>query len=451
MKRINRREFLGDSMMAAAAIPGFQIVAPHVVGLGAGPSPNEKVAIGGIGIGGVGLHNLQNLRDEAIVALCDLDHTYAAKAFEAFPEAHRYKDYKEMLANEDLDAVLIATPDHTHAVITLAALKAGKHIYCQKPLTHTVEESRVVVDAAKKAGVITQMGIQGHSMEGARQLREWMAAGVIGPVRHVISWCTLCYYPWGHAYWSPPLGTRPVETPPVPEGMDWDAWIGPAPMRPYHPTYHPMVWRGWWDFGSSMMADRGVHTLDPVFWALDLGAPEMVSASVSDLNEETYPAATVVRFRFGARGDMPPVTLDWYDGMQPPGTPDVESFTELGEDEGGILLVGDDGMITAGIYGNSPRLVPEAKHKAFTPPPETIPRVKTSHEMDWTNAIREGRQPGATFDYSGPLSELVLLGNIAKRYPRTNLKWDTASMSFPDHAEATAHVRKTYREGWELG
>lgn len=450
MEKLDRRTFLGTGAGLAAA-SAFTIVPRHVLGGAGFAAPSDKLNIAGIGVGGMGAHNLKAMAGENITALCDVDHIYAAKTFAEYPNARLYKDYRELLDKEkDVDAVLIATPDHTHAVITLAALRAGKHVYCQKPLTHTVFEARKVAEEAAKSGLRTQMGIQGHSSDDMRKLCEWVWSGAIGPVRKVAAWSSICYYPWGHAYWSSQLGVRPTETPPLPEGMDWDLWIGPAPMRPYHPTYHPLTWRSWHDFGCSMMGDRGVHTLDVIFWALKLGAPETIEASCTDLNDETHPVAGLVRFNFPARGDMPPVELMWYDGLMPPGYPGIENSRLLGENEGGILMEGDDGFLTAGIYANSPMLLPQDKFKGTPPAPESIPRVRGSHEQEWINAIKEDRPACAGFDYAGPLTEMCLLGNVAKRVPGVKLHWDAASMTFKDNEKATKFVHKAYREGWAL-
>ena len=451
MEKLSRRTFLGRGASLAAVAGAVQAVPRRAFGVGTAPSPNEKLNIAGIGVGGMGAANLRALQSENIVALCDVDSEYAGKTFAAYPAAARYTDYRVMLEKEkNIDAVVIATPDHTHAVITLAAMKAGKHVYCQKPLTHTVYEARRLAQAAQECGVRTQMGIQGHSSKEARQIREWIAAGVIGAVREVVAWCSLTYYPWGHAGWSSPLAVRPSETPAPPASLDWDLWLGPAPARPYHPTYHPMTWRSWWDFGCGMMGDRGAHTLDPVFWALDLGAPESVEASSTDLNPDTYPIASVVRYQFPARGAMPPVSVTWYDGLRPPAPAGLGDSRTLGDSEGGVLFIGEDGYLTCGVYGNSPRLAPEERMKTFTPPPETIPRVNGSHEMDWVQACKDGRAAGADFSYSGPLTEVALLGNIAKRLPGNTLHWDHASMSFTNAPEATALVNPPYREGWTL-
>lgn len=450
MKSISRRAFLGNGagLVAATAV---HAVPGRAFGILDRKNPNERLNIAGIGVGGMGAANLRALQSENIVALCDVDREYAAKTFAEYPNAAKYTDYREMLEKQkDIDAVVIATPDHTHAVISMAAIRAAKHIYCQKPLTHTVFEARTLAQAAKDSGVCTQMGIQGHSSKEARQICEWLASGAIGAVREVIAWCSLTYYPWGHAGWSSPLGVRPTETPPIPESLDWDLWLGPAPQRPYHPAYHPMTWRSWWDFGCGMMGDRGAHTLDPVFWALNLGAPESIEGNSTDLNPETYPIASVVRYQFPARGEMPPLSVAWYDGLQPPAPVGLGDSRLLGDGEGGVLFIGDQGHLTCGVYGNSPRLLPEERMKDFVPPPESIPRVNGSHEMDWAQACKEGRPACANFSYSGPLTEVALLGNIAKRLPGNTLQWDSDAMSFRNSPEATALINPPCREGWTL-
>jgi predicted dehydrogenase len=451
MKQFSRRAFLGQGVKVAGAAAAFQIVPRTVLGAPGEPGANDRLNIAGVGVGGMGGGNLRALQSQNIVALCDVDLRYAAKTFAEYPKAVQYTNYRVMLEKQkDIDAVVIATPDHSHAVISAAAMRAGKHVYCQKPLTHTVHEARQLAAIAKETGVRTQMGIQGHSGKDARQIVEWISAGVIGPVREVVAWCSLTYYPWGHAGWSSPLGVRPTDTPAVPPTLDWDLWIGPAPMRPYHPCYHPLTWRSWWDFGCGMMGDRGAHTLDPVFWALDLGAPSRIEASNTDLNPDTYPIASVVRYQFPARGEKPPITVTWYDGLQPPDPTGAVDAKLLGDGEGGALFIGEKGLLTCGTYGNSPRLVPDDRMKDFTPPPETIPRVQGSHEMNWVEACKGGAPAGADFSYSGPLTEVALLGNIAKRLPGRSLEWDAATMTFRNADEANALVNPPCREGWTL-
>ena len=296
MDKASRRAFLAGAASGAV----FSIVPRSVLGGQGNTPPSEKLNIAGIGIGGMGKHNLGNLHTENIVALCDVDHGYVAPVFLKYPGAKRYKDYRRMLdTQKDIDAVVIATPDHTHAVIAMAAIGAGKHVYCQKPLTHDIYEARALALAAAQSPVATQMGIQGHSGQGMRLLCEWIWDGAIGEVREVDAWCSDTYYPWGHAGWSPQWGPSGAkDAPPVPETLDWDLWIGPAPMRPYHPAYHPVRWRCWWDFGSGWMCDRGVHTIDPIVWALNLDAPTSVEATTMGQTEQTHSLAAVVTFRF---------------------------------------------------------------------------------------------------------------------------------------------------------
>lgn len=446
---VSRRRFLATTAAAWATI---QVVPGRVLGAGGEAPPSRRINVAGIGVGGMGKNNIAELaKTENIVALCDVDHAYCAPVFAKHPGAELFKDYRVMLEKrKDIEAVMIATPDHTHAVIAMAALKAGKHVYCQKPLTRHVGEARMLAKAAAESKLVTQMGIQGHSGEGIRLITEWIRSGAIGAVREVDAWCTLSYYPAGRAYWCTTHYDRPAETPPTPEGMDWDLWIGPAPMRPYHPTYHPGRWRAWKTFGSGMIADRGTHTLDPIVAALELGAPESVTATVCGGNAETHPFATIVNFRFPARGAMPSVKLNWYDGLRAPRPPELEDGRILGEPEGGALFRGDKGLLTCGIYGGSPRLIPETAMKDFKRPEPTLPRVKGSHERDWTDAIREGRKAGADFAYGGPLTEILQLGNIAMNFDGI-LKWDAAAQKFPNRPEADAMVMPRYRDGWTLG
>ena len=444
---LNRRHFVKG---VGAASVAFTIVPRHVLGGANNTPPSEKLNIAGIGIGGMGAANIHNCSAENISALCDVDSNYAARVFNTYPKAKRYVDYRQMFEKEtDLDAVIIATPDHTHAVIAMAAIKAGKHVYVQKPMTHNVYESRMLTAAAKKAGVVTQMGIQGHSSNDIRLIREWIEDGALGEIRQVQTWCSLTYYPWGHASWSPSHSYRPKETPPVPDGLDWDKWIGPAPMRPYHRCYHPGSWRAWWDFGCGMMSDRGCHTLDPAYWALKLGQPMSIEANRTDINDETHPVAAIVNFKFPARGDLPPVTLTWYDGLQPPLPDDLEDGRRLGGAEGGGLIIGDKASLMHGVWGESPRIIPEAKMRTYKRPPKTLPRVKGSHEQNWIDAIKNGTKANADFDYSGPFNEMIHLGNIAIRLGR-KLNWDSEQMEFTNDPEATKLLTRESRQGWML-
>jgi predicted dehydrogenase len=439
---IDRRRFLAATATAAAVT----IVPSEVLGGPGRTAPSEKLNIAGIGVGGMGNSNLRQLESENIVALCDVDHEYAAKTFERYPKAKIYTDFRKMLDKQkDIDAVVIATPDHTHAVISMEAMRRGKHVYCQKPLTHDVYESRMLAKVAQETGVTTQMGIQGHSGEGIRLICEWIWDGAIGEVREVDAWCSLSYYPFGHAGWSSKWSRRPKETPPVPSTLDWDLWLGPAPKRPYHPA----LWRCWWDFGCGMMGDRGAHTLDPLFSALKLGHPRSVDATSLDLNPDTHPIASIVTYRFPQRDNMPPVKLTWYEGVRPPRPIELQDGRRMGHTEGGVLFKGSKGKLVAGVYGEGPRLIPESKMKEYKQPPKTIPRVKDSHEQDWVRACKAGRAAGADFEYSGLLTEVCLLGNVAKRVD-SRIEWDGVRMKVTNLPEANKYIRTKYREGWTL-
>jgi len=445
----NRRDFLKKGSLLAGAVATLTIVPRHVLGSPRNIPPSEKMNIAGIGVGGMGKANLQSLSSENIVALCDVDHGYAAHTFKQYPGAKTYVDYRDMLDKQkDIDGVVIATPDHTHAVIAMTAMRAGKHVYCQKPLTHDVYEARMLARAAKETKVATQMGIQGHSGEGIRLICEWIWAGLIGEVREVDAWCSLSYYPWGHASWSSQWSERPKETSAVPAGLNWDLWLGPARVRPYHRAYHPQTWRSWWDFGCGMMGDRGAHTLDSVYSALKLGPPMSIDATCCGNTAEVHPLSAIITFRFPQRQGLPPVKLTWYEGLEPPRPDDLEDGRRLPA-EGGVLLKGTKGTILCGVYGDSPRIIPEAKMREAKLPVKTLPRVKGSHEMDWVRACKTGEPAGADFAYSGPLTEMCLLGNIAKRV-ETRILWDAENLKITNLPEANKYVRTEYRQGWTL-
>ncbi|NUQ66323.1 MAG: Gfo/Idh/MocA family oxidoreductase [Pirellulales bacterium] len=454
----SRRTFLNSAALSAGAA-AFTILAGRVQAGRRALSPNDKLNLAGIGIGGMGGSNLSRCEAENIVALCDVDPDHAAKTFAKYPQARRYKDFREMLDREkDLDAAIVATPDHTHAVIAMAAIRRGLHVYVQKPLSHSVWEARALTEAARKHRVMTQMGNQGHSGEGIRQVCEWIWAGVIGPVREVHAWTNRPVWPQGIEVGRPP------EAPAVPSSLDWDLWIGPAPMRPYHPTYHPGTWRAWWDFGTGSLGDLGCHILDAAFWALRLKYPVSVSGCVStywhglwqktEPKNEMFPRSTIVRYKFPAREDMPEVKLTWWDGgMMPPRPDALEPGRRMGDSDGGVLFLGDRGALVCGCYGRSPRLVPDSRMKDFQPPPKTLDRIPqgdAGHEQDWIRACKDGPPASSNFDYSGPLSECVLMGNLAVRFPDRELLWDGEKMEVTNDTEANAFVRRNYREGWSL-
>ncbi len=447
--RSNRRGFLKSTATLASAVAAVSVVPRHVLGGPRQIPPSEKMNVAGVGIGGMGGSNLANLAAENIVALCDVDLAYAAHTIKRYPKAKVYTDYRKMLdAQKDIDGVVVGTPDHTHAVISMAAIRSGKHVYCQKPLTHDVYEARVLAKAAREAKVATQMGIQGHSMEGSRLTCEWIWAGLIGEVREVEAWCSLSYYPWGHASWSSQWSDRPKDTPSLPSGLDWDLWIGPAPMRPYHRAYHPRTWRCFWDFGSGMMGDRGAHTLDSVYWALKLGAPTSVEATSCGNTAEVHPLSAIVTFQFPARQGFPPLKLTWYEGTRPPRPAELEDDRRVPA-EGGVFFKGAKGTIMADVYGGSPRIIPESKMREVKLPPKSLPRVHGSHEQDWVRACKTGAPAGADFCYSGPLAEMCCLGNIAKRVD-ARIHWDAENLKVTNLPEANRYVRVEYRKGWQL-
>ena len=440
-QEMSRREFIGTT---AAAVAAFTIVPSHVLGGEGVTPPCEKLNIAGIGIGGMGKSNVANVASENIVALCDVDDKFAAPVYEKYPGAATYRDYRVMFDKQkDIDAVIIATPDHTHAVIAMEAMRRGKHVYVQKPLTKTVYEARMLTEAARKYNVVTQMGNQGHSGEGVRLICEWIWDGAIGPVREVHAWTNRPVWPQG-------MG-RPTDEWAVPAHMDWDLWLGPAPYRPYHPTYAPWSWRAWWDFGCGALGDMACHVLDPVFWALKLTYPSSVEACATPVNNETFPMASIIRFEYPEREGMPALKLHWYDGGLKPPRPDaLEKDRDLQQAASNVLFIGDKGILRCGEYGDSPRLIPESSMKEYQRPPKTIPRVDCGHEEDWVKACKGERPACSNFDYSGPLTESVLMGNLALRRLGKKLEWDGANMRFTNDEEANQYIRREYRKGWSL-
>ena len=454
-----RRSFLGGAAATITAATAFAILPSHVVRAVQGSSPNGKLNLAGIGVGGMGATNLANCATENIVALCDVDPNLAAKTFAKYPQAKQYKDFRVMLDKEkNIDALIVATPDHSHAVIALAAMQRGISVHVQKPLAHSVHEARVLTEAARKYQVKTQMGNQGHSGEGTRQICEWIWSGAIGNVREVQAWTNRPVWPQGIEV------DRPADTPAVPDKMDWDLWIGPAQMRPYHPAYHPAKWRAWWDFGTGSLGDLGCHILDPVFWALKLKYPVSVEGCISaywhefwkkmEPKNESFPRSSIARFKFPAREGMPEVKLSWWDGGLLPQRPDeLEPGERMGDSDGGVLFLGDKGVLMCGCYGRNPQLLPAMRMKDLKPPAPTIDRIpegEKGHEQDWVRACKGGKPASSNFDYSGPLSEMVLMGNLAIRFPNRLLLWDGEKMAVTNDADANTYVRRQYRQGWTL-
>jgi len=443
--KISRRNF----MRAAATVAAFTVVPRHVLGGPRNVPPSEKLNIAAIGAGGRASGDIDAVSSENIIALCDVDWRQARGQFKRHPNAKKYKDFRLMLDEQDknIDAVVVATPDHVHAPASMAAIKRGKHVYCEKPLTHSVYEARMVAQAAREHKVATQMGNQGQASEETRLMCEYIWDGAIGPVREVHVWTDRPLNGLDKVYW--PQGVeRPADTPPAPDGLDWDLWLGPAPERPYHPSYAPFKWRGWWDFGTGALGDIGCHSIDPIWRALKLKAPLSVEAACTLVNKETYPVASRVTYQFGARGDMPPVKLHWYDGGMRPPRPD-----ELGEGQqfgtNGTLFVGDKGKMLGYM------VIPESRRKEYGKPPKVLER-SPGHHQEWIDACKGGKPAGSNFDHAGPLAEAVLLGNVALRadlkdkLTRTRLLWDSENFKITNLPEANQYLRRDYREGWTL-
>jgi predicted dehydrogenase len=445
-KKLSRRDFIG----AAGAVAAFTIVPRHVLGGPANTPPSEKLNIAGIGVGGQGASDLEALESQNIVALCDVDWRHAGDTFKRYPNAKKYKDFRRMLDEEDksIDAVVVATPDHVHAPASMAAIKRGKHVYCEKPLTHSVYEARMIAEAAREHKVATQMGNQGQADEETRLLREYVWDGAIGPVREAHVWTDRPLNGLNKVYW--PQGVdRPTDRPKPPDTLDWDLWLGPAPQRPYNPAYLPFVWRGWWDFGTGALGDIGCHALDPVFRVLKLGHPTSVEAISTLVNSETYPVASMVHYQFPARGEQPAVKLTWYDGgMRPPRPDELEDDRQMGTN--GALYIGDKGKMLNG------RLIPESKMSEYKKPDPTIPR-SPGHHIEWIEACKGGKPAGSNFpDHAGLLAQAVLLGNVAlrpelkERMNRTKLMWDGENMKITNVPDANQFLQREYRKGWTL-
>ena len=431
MKNISRRRFVKATALVGAA---FSVVPSTVMGKSFGhTAPSDKLNIAGVGVGGMGRNNLRNMSAENIVALCDVDWKYADKTFKDYPKAQRFKDWREMLdkMGNSIDAVMVATPDHTHAGVTAHAMTLGKHVYTQKPLTHSVYESRLLTKLAEKYGVATQMGNQGNSGDDIRRVCEWIWSGAIGEVTEVHAWTDRPIWPQGLQ--------RPTENVKVPKTLDWDLFLGPAAYRPYHPSYTPWNWRGWWDYGTGALGDMACHVLDPVFWALNLNYAEKVIY--------TFPA----RKNMPDVG-MPEVKVTWYDGGFLPERPvELPDGEVLGKDSGGgLLFVGTKGKIMTSYYGMQPTLLPYEKMEDFKEPDPIIPRIsgseegpwKGAHERDWIRACKEpagSRVEGtANFAYSGPFNEMVVMGVLAVRLQSLNrtLHWDGENMKFTNISDS---------------
>ncbi len=504
---ISRRQFIAKSAAAAA---GFTIVPRRVLGGPGYVPPSDKVNIAFVGVGAQGMRvMLHFLREPDVqgVAVCDpnksganhpqwsthefcnsvrkllgvdsgwdwlspdqpiqLTHSLAVtsgvagrepaqKIVDAYNgtqnrsgQSHgcaAYSDFRELLEKQkDVDAVVVCTTDHLHAMVSAAAMKRGKHVFCQKPLTHTIYEARRIAEIARETGVATQIAVANQASEATRQLCEWIWSGAIGPVREVKNWSSRPFWPQGIE--------RPKETEPVPEGLDWDLWLGPAPARPFNHAYLPFVWRGWDDFGCGALGDMGSYSYDTIFRVLKLEAPVSVEASSTDRYDETYPLASIIRYDFPGRGEMPPVRFTWYDGGLKPARPeeleDNRPLKGAGEEDEGLLFIGDHGKILCGFNGANPMLIPQSKMDSYKQPPKTLPR-SPGNEREWLDACKGGKvKPGGNFEFEGLVTETLLLGNVTVRSGQT-LHWDRASLKVNNSDFAQNYIRPERRSGWEI-
>ena len=449
---VTRRDFLTS---AAAGAAMFTFIPKSVLGENGRPSANHRLNVAAVGIGGHGKNDIEAIAaTENIVALCDVDWEYAAPVFQTYPDAKVFKDYRVMLdtMGSQIDAVMIATPDHTHAVIAMECMRRGKHVFVEKPLAHTIYEARMLTEAADRYKVVTQMGIQGHSGEGIRQICEWIWAGAIGPVREVHAWTNRPTWPQG-------IG-RPTESMPVPETLDWDLWLGPAPFRPYHSAYHPWNWRAWTDFGTGALGDMACHIMDPIFWALKLKYPISAQGSYAtnvagrwkkfDLSE-SYPLGAVIHLDFPEREQWPAVKVHWYDGGLLPQRPEeLEDQRRMGDANGGVIFVGDKGKLMCGCYAERPELIPYSRMREYQKPDPTLNRIPDGHYKNWAEACKGNAEPSAPFSYSGPFSEMVLMGNLSLYRPGEKICWDGQAMKCTNIPELDTYIQRPYREGWSL-
>ncbi|GAA4407150.1 Gfo/Idh/MocA family oxidoreductase [Nibrella viscosa] len=446
---IKRRDFVKGASLAFA---GITILPRHVLGGKGFIAPSDKLNVAAIGIGGMGKSNIRALAPtENIVALCDIDDAYAGPVYNTYPNAKRWKDYRKMLEEQkDIEGVIIATPDHLHAIQASTAMKLGKHVYVQKPLTTSVWESRELARLAREnPKLVTQMGNQGHSSDDARSINEWIADGAIGKVKEVHVWTNRPIWPQGLP--------APTEAMPVPDTLDWDKFLGPAQYRPYHSAYTPFKWRGWVDYGVGALGDMGAHLIDHPYWALGLTAPISIEASSTPFGKndpkgpaQSYPLASMVTYEFATNDKKNPViTMTWYDGGILPPKP-----LELGDEPvnkgGGVLYVGTKGKLMHETYGAKPRLLPKERMDAYKKPAQTIPRVGMSHERNWAEACKGNGKAVCPFEYAGPLNETMVLGVVALYKQGTKINWDPQAMQFPNAPELNQYLKREYRQGWAM-
>ncbi len=430
-KSTTRRQFIKSTLATTAGL----IVSARVGGLPV-LSANDKLNIAVIGCGGRGAENLKQVeKEDNIVALCDVDERRAASSFKLHPEARKYNDFRRMFdkMEKEIDAVVVSTPDHTHAAAGVMAMKLGKHVYCEKPLTHSVYEARVMTEIARKNRLCTQMGTQIHAGANYRRVVEIIQSGAIGPVEEVHVWHPASYRG----------GDRPKETPPAPKTLDWNLWLGPAPYRPYHPCYAPFAWRGWWDFANGGLGDFFCHYVDVVFWALKLRYPTMVQAEGPPVHPESCPLWIIARYQFPARKNLPSVKLTWYGGGKKPPLLAEANLPEWGA---GVLFVGEKGMLMADY--SQRKLFPEEKFADCTPPVQTI-ADSIGHQKEWIVGCKTGNATTCNFGYSGPLTETALLANVAYRSGE-KLRWAPERLEAVNSTKAKRYIRREYRKGWTL-
>lgn len=481
---ISRRKFIGSAAMATA---GFYVVPRHVLGGKGFVAPSDKLNLAAIGAGGKGTSDIRNAANRGannVVALCDVDFGHAQDSFKNFPNAKKYRDFRKMLneMGNDIDAVTISTPDHTHAVAAIACMQLGKHVYVQKPLTHDIYEARILTETARKQKVVTQMGNQGSSNPSQNQMIKWLEDGLIGQAHTAYIWTNRPVWPQGIPV--------PTDKPPLPDTMtanDWDLYIGPSKYFDYHPLFHHFKWRGWWNFGTGALGDMGCHLIDPAFNVLDLGYPTEVECSVGQVFLQDWepeyipegcPPSSMVQLKFPpSKRNNAEVTMYWYDGGLRPAHPDlIPADHPLGEPNSanGVLIIGTQGVMTCGAYGVGAKIYKKSG-EIIELPKEDNPKFhlpEYGHQISWTEACKAGygspehQALGGNFDYAGPLTETVLMGNLAIRsynlrkenkkgrgwdyYGRKKLLWDGKNMKITNFDEANQFVKRNYRTGWSI-
>ncbi len=472
---MNRRKFIKNASAGSAA---FTIVPSYVLGKNH-TAPSDTLYVAAFGVGGRGrgvIEGLANTQKVKFVAFCDVDERRAKDTYQLFPDVKRFKDFRKVYDQHltDIDAIMVATPDHTHAVISLPFMRAKKHAYVEKPLTHNIQEARLMTQVASQNNIVTQMGNQGASSDGSRTAKEWVQAGLIGKVHTVDCWTNRPVWPQGV-----PI---PSEKQRVPRELDWDLWLGPATMRPYNEAYLPFKWRGWWDFGTGALGDMGCHIMETPFSVLDLGYPKEAEAScttvwVDDFVEANYgascPPSSKIHLKFD-HDHHGEIALNWYDGGIMPNLPDeLKDDETIGDRGGGSVIYGEKGIIVCDTYSRNARLLPSSVMDMIQSPKPTLERVEdgmNGHIRNWVDACMDGGKASSDFSRSGPLTESVLMGNLAVKayqykvmkevrpgrrgfvYPgRRKLLWDGANMRITNYEKANEWVSREYRDGWSLG